>query len=425
MNKSVSPAAYFERRIIRWLSLVIGLSFCFWMLWEARSLLLPCLASALLAYACDPAVEFLERRRIPRSLAIAVLILSALAAVIGTMNAIRTAAPSPEGVTELKVRAVHAINTHYSDLMGLPNGMSAGNRFYQFFRSETDPQLKKINRILALTPEEERLLVSRTSTDEKWRKLLRQHLEDNAMLERSAQLEESKVTVRHDDSNGLAAGQGAIDAPLGAIAHALPHWVAAFLMFVFILMDRGEIKRGLLSLVSNRFFEPVLSILSDIETTMRQYARALFTQCVLLGGTVSATLALAGIPFKWAAVIGFFSGMSNVMPYAGIAAALLGGLSYAALADDIRSPFSFVNESNFYLAILAAVLLTDAIKNIVYDPLVLGGALKLQPVVIVLGVAVGATIFGLLGALFAVPAIALVRALVGSVLRQLRAYGEI
>ena len=125
---------------------------------------------------------------------------------------------------------------------------------------------------------------------------------------------------------------------------------------------------------------------------------------------------IAGIPLRWAAVIGFFAGMANVMPYAGIGTALVCGMAYAVLGDDA---------GNLPLAVLAAVLVTDAIKNIVYDPKVIGGAMGLHPVVIVIGVAAGGEMFGILGALLAVPMISFTAAFVTSVYGQLRAYGEI
>jgi predicted PurR-regulated permease PerM len=136
-------------------------------------------------------------------------------------------------------------------------------------------------------------------------------------------------------------------------------------------------------------------------------------------------LSIAGIPPRWALVIGFFAGMANVVPYAGIGTALAGGMLYALLGYETHPLLPFVDAENLPWAVLAAVLATDSIKNAVYDPLVFGGALELHPVAVILGVAAGATIFGFLGALFAVPALAFGRALVGSVFRQLRAYDAI
>jgi len=358
-----------------------GLGACVlaWIGWKTRSLILPCMAGAFLAYLCRPAVGFMEQRRVPRAVAIALLVALALGAAAGAGHAIGSAAPSGETIAKLKVRAARVAHERYAQVMGLDDAPFTGNGFYRLVRKETDPLLARIDQFLALEPDEA-----------------------------AARLV-----------------PGSVARPLGTIAHVLPGWIVAFLIFVFVLMDTGEIKRGLLSFVSNRFFEPVLSILSDLEYTLRRYARAVFIQCVLLGGTVTVTQMIAGIPFRWAAVIGFFAGMANVMPYAGITTALACGLAYALLGDEIRSPFPFIDADNFPVAVLIAVLVTDAIKNIVYDPKVLGGAMRLHPVVIVIGVASGAEMFGILGALLAVPAIAFAVAFVTSVFRQLRAYGEI
>jgi predicted PurR-regulated permease PerM len=246
--------------------------------------------------------------------------------------------------------------------MGIDDAQPAGNDFYHLVRRETDPALAKLREFLALSPEDQ-----------------------------------------------LRRAPGA---PLGTLAHVLPALATSFLLFVFVLMDTGTIKRGVLAAVPNRLFEPALATIGDLEAALGRYAKALFTQCVLLGSLVALALALAGIPPSWAIVIGFFAGMANVMPYAGMATAFAGSAAYVLLAADGVSAW----------AVLAAILVTDAIKNIVLDPMVLGGALRLHPVVIVLGVAVGAKLFGLVGALLAVPAISLGLAFAGSVTRQLRAY---
>ena len=44
--------------------------------------------------------------------------------------------------------------------------------------------------------------------------------------------------------------------------------------------------------------------------------------------------AIVGVPLRWAIAIGTFTGASNVIPYMGFAAVMLGGLAYALLAED-------------------------------------------------------------------------------------------
>ena len=66
--------------------------------------------------------------------------------------------------------------------------------------------------------------------------------------------------------------------------------------------------------------------------------RGIFLECCALGLTVMVFITIVGVPLRWAIAIGIFTGASNVIPYMGFAAALLGGLAYALLAESsIRS----------------------------------------------------------------------------------------
>ena len=60
----------------------------------------------------------------------------------------------------------------------------------------------------------------------------------------------------------------------------------ASLVFFFLLRDTGEIKRGLLTLVPNRLFEPALAILADLYCAVGNYLRGISLSCFLLGVTI-------------------------------------------------------------------------------------------------------------------------------------------
>ena len=53
----------------------------------------------------------------------------------------------------------------------------------------------------------------------------------------------------------------------------------------------------------------------------------------------------------------------------------MGGLAYALLADEIHPLLPMVNTENIAIWIIAAVGLAELLKNVFYDPLVLGGVL--------------------------------------------------
>ena len=82
-----------------------------------------------------------------------------------------------------------------------------------------------------------------------------------------------------------------------------------------------------------------------------------------------------------------------------------------------------VDKENVVIWVIAAVGFAELIKNAVYEPLVLGGAVKLHPLVVVIGAASGAILFGFAGVLLAIPAIVIFKVFVSSTARQLKAYG--
>jgi predicted PurR-regulated permease PerM len=132
---------------------------------------------------------------------------------------------------------------------------------------------------------------------------------------------------------------------------------------------------------------------------------------------------LVGVPLRWAIAIGIFTGASNVIPYMGFAAAMLGGLAYALLAEDIYPMIPLVTAETFAIWVVAAVVLAELLKNVLYEPIVLGGTIQLHPLAVVTGVVGGATLFGPAGMFLAIPTITIVKVLVVSSARHLKAYG--
>ena len=158
--------------------------------------------------------------------------------------------------------------------------------------------------------------------------------------------------------------------PLGDI---LSSWVIAPLIFLFLLSDTGRIKRGLLAAVPNRLFEPALAVLDDVDRALGNYVRGIFLECCALGVTVIVFTHHRRRPVRWAIAIGIFTGASNVIPYMGFAAAMLGGLAYALLAEDIHPLIPLVTPETFAIWVVAAVVLAELLKNVLYEPIILGG----------------------------------------------------
>jgi predicted PurR-regulated permease PerM len=73
--------------------------------------------------------------------------------------------------------------------------------------------------------------------------------------------------------------------------------------------------------------------------------------------------------------------------------------------------------------VVAAVVLAELLKNVLYEPIVLGGTVQLHPLAVVTGVIGGAMLFGPAGMLLAIPTMTIAKVVVASSVRHLKAYG--
>jgi predicted PurR-regulated permease PerM len=400
-----------------------------YLVWGLRSFIVPAFVGCLLAYICRPLVARLERW-IPRSVAVGLLlVLFASVALVG-FNSVRAAIPSEAAVLELRVRALYALNRHYRALMELDASWSRGNRLYQLMHRDLDPLMDRVSDVLFLTPDERAHFVSSrergTDAASAGSDRLLDYERANAHVvemraRRTGHPEPVTKTVGGSPSSGPAPSV-AKNEPAG-LGDVLSAWIIAPLIFPFLLWDTGNIKRGVLRAVPNRLFEPALAVLADVDDALGNYVRGIFLECCALGLTVIVLITIVGVPLRWAIAIGIFTGASNVVPYMGFVAALVSGLAYALLAENVHPLIPLVTPETFAIWVVVAVSLAELLKNMLYEPIVLGGAVKLHPLVVVIGVLGGATLFGPAGMLLAIPSITIVKELVASSARHLGAYG--
>jgi predicted PurR-regulated permease PerM len=401
-----------------------------YLLWKLRSLIVPVVVSGLMAYICRPLVTHLERHRVPRGLGIGLLLFAFVLAALFIANRVRSIMPTEIGALELKVRAIYKLNEGYKNLMGLDPSLTRGNWIYRLAHGELDPIVDRINRLLALTPEEHaQFLASRPRGPEapagsdRLLDYYRVNLQTLKMRKPAAFPQTG--AVRAAPPTVAETPKPALKTPIATLGHILSTWIIAPLVFLFLLRDTGEIKRGLLRAVPNRLFEPALAVLADLDHALGDYLRGIFLECASLGLTVTLLLAIVGVPPRWAIAIGIFAGPTNVVPYLGTAVAFMGGLAYALLAEEIHPLLPMVNTENVAIWVIVAVGLAELLKNVVYEPLVLGGAVKLHPLVVAIGVVGGGILFDFAGVLLAIPMITVFKVFVSSTARQLKAYGLI
>ena len=186
--------------------------------------------------------------------------------------------------------------------------------------------------------------------------------------------------------------------------------IIPFITF-FFLKDGPRMRRSVLSLVPNRYFEVTLTILDKVETNIGRYFRALVLQCISIAVVASLLLYIVGL--DEAITIGIFTGVANTIPYFG---PFLGFVAGALVGIAQTGDFSLVP------GVLIAMGLTQVSDNVFFQPIIFSKAAQAHPLVILFVVLIGAQLGGIVGMLIAIPLATTVRVIVGQVLWSLRNY---
>lgn len=186
--------------------------------------------------------------------------------------------------------------------------------------------------------------------------------------------------------------------------------VIPFVAF-FFLKDGTRIRLAIFRLVPNRYFEIALAILAKIETNLGRYFKALLVQCVTIGTVASLLLTVVGLDY--AVAVGIFTGLANTIPYFG---PLMGFLAGTLVGIAQTGNFALVP------GVLVAMVLTQAVDNLLVYPLIFSRAARTHPLIILFVVLIAAQLAGIVGMLVAIPLTTIVRVAVEQVLWSLRNY---
>lgn len=206
-----------------------------------------------------------------------------------------------------------------------------------------------------------------------------QHYVDEAR----AALQKNSSTLT---SGALAAGASAVDFFAGALI--------ALLATFFFLYQGDMIYRFTLSLLPRAAQDPVYQAFRRGWVSLGAYAR---TQVIVAGVDalgIGLGALILGLPFIVPLILLVF--IASFVPVVG---AVVSGVVAVLIALVVKGPV-------MALVMLGIVLLVQQIEAHVLQPFLMGKAVALHPLAVIIAVAVGSFLLGIVGALFAVPVLA-------------------
>jgi predicted PurR-regulated permease PerM len=192
----------------------------------------------------------------------------------------------------------------------------------------------------------------------------------------------------------IASGAFGVLSTAGAM---LAGFVLVVFLLVFFLHDGDRMWRGVTSPLPRQHQEIVRRAGRRVFTDLTHYVRVTMLVALIDAVGIGLGLWITGVPLVLPLAALVFLGA-----FVPIVGAFVTGLVAVLVALVAQGPL-------IALVVTGIVVLVQQLEGNVFEPLLVSKSIKLHPVAVILAVAVGVELAGIVGALFAVPLMAAVR----------------
>lgn len=318
--------------------------------------LTPFVLAGILAYMCDPLVDRLERWRLRRSLATAVVL------TVGSLLLLA----GPLILLPIVYARIVAFSRHLPDYLAWLNGVAF-------------PWIQT------------RLLPLAGGSD--WPTVLRDHLSQHL----------------GDMTGFLQALLGRLMQSGRVITAFLANLLLTFVVFGYLLQDWDRIRERILALVPRRHEPTVRQLGDELNRALGAFLRGQLIIMAYVAVALATGLLIVGVDL--ALPIGLLAGAITFIPWVGSAV----GITVTVLATLLQ----FHDLLHPALALGVFVVVQQIGDNFI-SPRIMGDRIGVHPVAIVFAVLAGGRLFGLFGLVLAVPAAAVLNVVGAHLVRRYR-----
>jgi len=331
---------------LQYIVLAVGVLFLASFVRQVNGVILTFLAAGVLAYALNPIVRFLERRRVPRVVAVVGVFLVLILVVTTALLVIIVPA----------VGQVQQIASKPQQIVAQANGLL-----------EQAQNLPYVGQYV-------------TELDQ----------------DRVLQLLRSNAPSAGQVANVAVGVIGGVFGIFGVIFNLL----LLVLVSVYLLLERERITRALLRTIPGTIRDQSLELFHAVEQTLIRYLRGQLLLCSIMG--VIGWAIMFFTVGDYALLVGAWVAVTEIIPVLG---AFLGAIPAVLIA-------LLIKDGGFTMALIVAglFLVAQQIEGNILVPRIQGGSTGVHPLWVLFGTLAGTALYGVVGAIFAVPVVAIVAA---------------
>ncbi|MDR1696146.1 MAG: AI-2E family transporter [Endomicrobium sp.] len=169
---------------------------------------------------------------------------------------------------------------------------------------------------------------------------------------------------------------------------------------LFMLLGGNRSINTIVEIVPSAYVETVLSMIYEIDSVFGKFVRGQLIEAFFVGAMSAMAMGIFNV--NYAFLIGITAGAANLVPYAGpVAGVLIASIVALVQYQSIAILFK----------VIPAFLIIQFLDNNFVQPFAVGTNVDLSPVTMMFVMLAGASVFGFLGIVFAVPVTAIIKAI--------------
>ncbi len=198
----------------------------------------------------------------------------------------------------------------------------------------------------------------------------------------------------------------------------LVSFLSSFIMIItipfitfFFLKDGRNIKKAVIQLVPNRYFEMSLNLIHKSNDKLGSYIRGQLVVALVIGILSIIAMFVLNIPYFF--VIGVVAGLANMIPYFGPWVGALPGIVVG---------FMETGSIGTVISVIIAFAVVQLLDNIFVSPIIVSKSVDIHPLLVIIILLVGSSIAGILGMLFAIPVFAVIQVVIKEIIWSFQNY---
>jgi len=189
---------------------------------------------------------------------------------------------------------------------------------------------------------------------------------------------------------GLLKASASIFSAIGAIFGGIFSAVTIFAIAIFFSLEEKGIEKAVVLFSSKRYESYVLSLWEKSQKKVAGWFGARILTCIFVG--ILAFIACYVLNIKYAVSFGLLAGVLDIVPIIGPIIAGVIIVIFAAISSWLKA-----------LLILVAFLLIQQIEGNILTPVLTKKFIGLPPVIVLIALLIGGKLWGILGAILAIP----------------------